>query len=208
MIDFGLYCDLQNELMHNNSKSDINLWAMSFAENNGNSDVFSSLIDNCDEEKIKKLIDYFEPEAPVQKLLQARLKELRKKEPIIENNYDEYKEIAKPKQSFYQYLVDLMLSKGYLTDPDFYNYIGMSRQTFAKMKNKDSVSRDQALLMAVGLELNYSEAVDFLSNAGITFRLSDNREAVISHIMRTKKYTLYEVEDILFCLGLKPLMNI
>lgn len=204
MIDFGLYCDLQNELMDNS----VHLWAMSFAENNDNCDVFSSLIDNCDEEKIKKLIDYFEPEASVQKLLQARLKELRKKEPILENNYDEYKEITKSKRSFYQYLTGLMLSKGYLTDSDFYNYIGMSRQTFSKMKIKDSVSRDQALLIAVGLELNYSEAVDFLSNAGITFRLSDNREAVISYIMRTKKYTLYEVEDILFCLGLKPLISI
>ena len=208
MIDFGLYCDLQNELMNNKSKNDIHFWAMSFAEGNDKNDVFLSLLKDCNEEKLKKLIDYFEPDAPVQKILQNKLKEIKSKEAIVEDDYDEYRKITKTKMSFYLYLVDVMRSKGYLNDSDFYNYIGMSRQTFAKLKNKDAASRDQALLMAVGLELDYLEAIDFLSKAGITFRPSDDREVVISHIMRTKKYTLYEVEDILFCLGLKPLMSI
>jgi len=208
VIDFGLYCDLQNELLKNKSKNDIHFWAMSFAEGNDKNDVFLSLLNDCNEEKLKKLIEYFEPDAPVQEILQNKLKEIKFKEAIVEDDYDEYRKIAKTKTSFYLYLVDVMRSKGFLNDSDFYNYIGMSRQTFAKLKNKDAASRDQALLMAVGLELDYLEAIDFLSKAGITFRPSDDREVVLSHIMRTKKYTLYEVEDILFCLGLKPLMSI
>lgn len=207
-MDFGLYCDLQNELVQNKSKNDIQFWAMRFVEGDDENDIFLQLINECDEEKIKKLIDYFEPDAPVQKILQNKLKEIKSKETIEEDNYDEYRKIVKTKTSFYLYLVDVMRSKGYLNDSDFYNYIGMSRQTFGKIKKKDFASRDHALLMAVGLELDYSEAVSFLAKTGLAFMTSDDRETVISHIMRTKKYTLYEVEDILFCLGLKPLMSI
>ena len=110
-MDFGLYCDLQNELVQNKSKNDIQFWAMRFVEGDDENDIFLQLINECDEEKIKKLIDYFEPDAPVQKILQNKLKEIKSKETIEEDNYDEYRKIVKTKTSFYLYLVDVMRSK-------------------------------------------------------------------------------------------------
>lgn len=111
--------------------------------------------------------------------------------------------------SFYSYLHKKILEKGFRTDADFYNYIGMLRQTFGKMKKRDAnVSREHALLIAVGLGLDYDEAVEFLSYAGHTFRHSDMREQVISYVMKTRKYDLMLMEEILMVFGLEPLTDI
>ena len=103
--------------------------------------------------------------------------------------------------------MDIMSSKGFDSDSAFYNHIGMSRQTFAKIRKTNYVSRNHALLMSVGLELTYLEAVDFMENAGYSFRKTDSRESIITYVMRNKKYTLSSMEEILFSFGEKSLIE-
>ena len=111
--------------------------------------------------------------------------------------------------SFYEYLKKKIREKGFASDSAFYNYIGMSRQTFGKLKKKNaSVSRNHALLIAVGLKLDYDEAVEFLSYAGYVFKPSSTREQIIAYVMKTREYDLMLMEEILMIFAQEPLTDI
>lgn len=213
MLDFGLYCDLMHDVAFKKEKytqENFIALASKFAEEKEGQDVFFTLINSCNKKDIEQLINYFDPDAPVQKLLAKKLDEISKEEnkkELNENDVIEYKKLTRIKPSFFNYLADLISQKGF-TEPDFYNYIGMSRQTFAKIRKNDTISRNHILLMAVALELDYKQAVDFLGKAGFIFQPYDNREAFISYVMRNKKYTLESMEEMLFFMGEKPLMSV
>lgn len=224
MVDFELFCEIKEylnvfEITTQAVDENISLkqidntigFSGSFLNSDKESDetAIITLIDSCNKEMIQRLITYFDSEAPIQKLLNKRLSELSStQENEIEiGNF--LKSESKNSQSFYQYLTVCLEKSEFKTDADFYNYIGMSRQTFSKIrKNNAVISRDNALLMAVGLRLNYSEAVDFLNNAGYAFRKGNRREAIISYVMKNKKYDLWEMEEILLSFNEKPLLDI
>jgi len=202
MIDFSLYCDIHNTYLTDKKTS----FSM-VVENQYDDNAVITLLKKCDISTITHLIDYFDENAPIQSLLKSRLDELQ----IDEKKFDIQEAVDSSKKrnrSFYQYLVNVMNSKGFDSDASFYNHISMSRQTFAKIRKTNYISRNHALLMAVGLELTYLEAVDFMENAGYAFRKTDSRESIIAYVMRNKKYTLFSMEEILFSFGEKPLMEI
>lgn len=211
MIDFGLFCDIKKHLekaaLHKRMSFDKKAILM-LAEDETGTDAVAELIKNCDIKSVQNLMSYFEKNAPIQTLLRARYKELKSYEE--QENINEYiaKELKKT-ENFYIYLCSLIESKGFKTDADFYNYIGMTRQTFAKIRKKGArVSRNHALLMAAGLKLNYNEAVEFMAKAGYVFRTDNTREVIISYVMRNKKYDLTELDEILISFGESPLMDI
>lgn len=214
MIEFDLFCDIKkyvkmskaisgNMLSH---KAKRMLYGAALGGGDNSDAVIMTLISSCNYEMTKRLVEYFDSEAPIQELLHKRLAELEGSEDRKEDIGSYLRGQKRKNTSFYQYLVTWMQKKGYETDADFYNHIGMSRQTFAKVK-KHGVSRNHALLMAAGLGLNYAEAVDFLDNAGYTFRKDNRRDAIISYVMRNQKYTLYDMDDILVSFDEKTLAS-
>ncbi len=200
MLDFGFYCDLSEYISE---------YRKNIATALGNSCMFISpspmeneqamiaLINCCDIKTLNSLVDYFDNDHPIQDLLMKRKQELSGGK-CSENLSCE---IKRSKGSFYLYLCNLMEKKQFLTDADFYNHINMSRQTFAKIRNTDMISRNHALLMAVGLKLNYVEAVEFLSKAGYSFRETVTREVIISYVMKNMEYDLFRMEEILMDFG-------
>lgn len=201
MIDFSLYCDIHNTYLSNKQP----LFSM-IAENQYDDNAVITLLKKCDKNTLVHLIEYFDEGAPIQSLLKSRLKELDVDEE--QNDIEEVVSSSKKRnKSFYQYLVNVMSCKGFDSDSAFYNHISMSRQTFAKIRKTNYISRNHALLMAVGLELTYLEAVDFMENAGYAFRKTDSREAIIAYVMRNRKYTLYSMEEILYTFGEKSLIE-
>ena len=207
MIDFGLYCDIRNSMRKKRTSGNTVTFDM-VVEEQGDESAVVSLINGCDLNTVLRLTKYFDPAAPIQELLKSRLRVLRHEgEPDVIERF--IKNSKKKTTSFYQYLVQEMEKKGFHSDPDFYNHIGMSRQTFAKLRrNISGVSRNHALLMAVGLGLNYHEAVEFMENAGYAFRKNDTRESIICYVMRNRKYDLMSMEEVLAGFGEKPLMDI
>ncbi len=201
MIDFSLFCDIHNTYLTDKKAS----FSM-VVENQYNDNAVVTLLKKCDKTTLIHLIEYFDEGAPIQSLLKSRLDELN----IDEKQIDIEEAVISSKKrnkSFYQYLVNVMSSKGFDSDSAFYNHISMSRQTFAKIRKTNYVSRNHALLMTVGLELTYLEAVDFMENAGYAFRKTDSREAIITYVMRNKKYTLFSMEEILYSFGEKSLID-
>ena len=206
MVDFELFCEIDDYL--NNSLlvwtdtavagSTLKEKIIFYAQNafhikpTGSDDAFYALVYQCDQEELTDLMHYFEPDAPIQKLLQKRLQELQQfaKAPAAPKS---------AQKNFYEYLCEVIDQKGYQSDADFYNYAGISRQTFSKLRNQpEKVSREMALHLAGALELNYEQAEQLLSKAGYGFRSSDKREAIISYLMRNKKYTFSQLNELLF----------
>lgn len=206
MLGFDVYCDIRNGLHKEASlrRARVFEWIV---EEQDDENAVKALISNCDRKTVLRLIRYFNADAPVQDLLQNRLRELsaaRGEDAIAEY----VKQRKRSSESFYQYLTKLIDEKGFETDAKFYTSIGMSRQTFAKIrKSGNGISRNHALLMAAGLRLNYGEAVEFMSNAGYAFRKGDMRESIICYVMRNYQYDLMMMEEILIGFGEKPLMD-
>lgn len=160
-----------------------------------------NLINQCNSEMIEELMEYFDESAPIQKLLENRRKELSKEK---EKNLNSVVKTQKSSYPVYDVLIDEMKIKGYETDADLYNYIDMDRRVFGKFRKKGAtISRENALWFAVGFELNYPEAADFLAKLGYAFKYSDAREQLIAHVMRTRRYRFREMQSILYSFGFK-----
>lgn len=163
--------------------------------------VISRLISECNQEMIVELMDYFDKAAPIQQLLEQRLNELDKEnQKSIENVFIEEKKHT----YIYDILIEKMTEKSYESDAALYTYIGMDRRTFAKFRKKDAtISRESALWLTVGFELNYPEGKDFFGKLGYAFKQTDDREKLITQVMRTQKYKFKEMQSILYSFGFR-----
>lgn len=111
-------------------------------------------------------------------------------------------------ESLYCFLGRHMEAAGFTSDSGFYNSIGMSRQTFSRLRYRDNIfSKQNILLIAVGLGLGYKDAVELLRLAGYSFRPEDKRDIILTYIFRNMSYDLPLVNEILEHFGQKPLAN-
>lgn len=108
-------------------------------------------------------------------------------------------------ESFYQLLTHMIKEKGYATDADYYNKLCFSRQTFSRLRAKDYVlSRENALWLTLGLAPRYQEGVRLLNAAGYALRSAVRRDYIISYVMKSGKYSLYELNCTLVDFGEEP----
>lgn len=226
LINFGLYCDIAKHLtMLSLNKTEINKHIISgiiykdflirnisknsqqhikhLTKRDENS-TFLSLIDQCDKQTLHELVEWFDKDAPIQKVLQKKIEEYEKI-PI----HKSYNESEHDSNAFFIFLCELIDNRGYNSDADFYNYAGISRQSFSKLRNQKNsrVSREMAIHLAVALELDYNNAKSLLNTAGYSLKSTSRREAIISYVMRNKKYTFQEMNEILFLFGEKTFLE-
>ena len=160
-----------------------------------------NLINQCNPEMIDELMRYFDESAPIQKLLDSRLQELNKTK---QEKFTVEVHEKKNMYPVYDVLIDEMNIKGYKTDAELYKYIDMDRRVFGKFRKKNaSISREYAFWFAVGFELDYPEAVEFLAKFGYAFKKTDDRESLIAYVMRTRVYKFREMQSILFSYGFR-----
>lgn len=198
MVSFSFFCEIEAYLERYENQRRCALRMAGLSESEAADDfVFLTLIDQCDAGALRQLMDYFDPAAPIQELLRSRLRFLDAHREAVPAKAPERRRDG----SFFLYLLDWITRKGYATEADFYNYAGISRQRFSKLRRDDgAVSRELALHLAVGLELNYEESAAFLQRAGYSLKPANRREAIISYVMRNQKYTFAQMEEILYLL--------
>lgn len=218
LLSFSEYCEISGvmkernnnnayDLSNNNDlspKLDMNVLRMKamFLTGQGQIDAVTYLINQCNSKMLKELMDYFDKDAPIQKLILKKLDELDRKD----NEKTEAIEFNKDNDQcgIYDILIEEMKAKGYERDSEYYNYIHMDRRIFAKFRQPGAeISRENALWLTVGFELNYLEGQEFLGKLGYAFRQTDARERLIAQIMRTRKYTFSQMQEILFCFSFK-----
>ncbi|MBQ7372555.1 MAG: macro domain-containing protein [Blautia sp.] len=116
--------------------------------------------------------------------------------------------IGKKDETFQQMLLRLITEKG-LTNAQAYKRANQDKKLFSKIKNDVNYQpkKKTVLAFALALELNMDETRDLLARAGYAFSPSSNFDKAIQFFIETKEYNIYEIEIILYDLGLESLCN-
>lgn len=89
-------------------------------------------------------------------------------------------------------------------DSEVYKRAGISKQTFSKFR-KDihyQPKRDTAIQMCIGLKLNLDKTIDLLSKAGFGLSAASERDLVIKYFIENRKFNIYDINEVLYDLGL------
>lgn len=185
-----------------------------FAKSNAamsDAELLMAVLQRCDDKVLAKL----EEEFKAQSRLAGLIKQFRGRQQKVSVHDDNTimsiaKMLEESEQSgnvLYKEICVLMEKKGYKTDSEFYNAISMSRQSFARIRNKSkSIGKHTILWIIVGLQLDYNDGSRLLEIAGYSFKGTDKRDVIISYILKNvSDYTLDNVNDILYDFNVKTL---
>ncbi len=108
---------------------------------------------------------------------------------------------------FSETLVSMILASGESFSA-VYKRANVTKQLFSKIRNnKDySPSKQTALAFALALKLNMKETQRFIARAGYVLTHSSRFDLVIEYFIRSKKYNIIEINQVLFELDL-PLIG-
>lgn len=110
-------------------------------------------------------------------------------------------------ESFEKYLQKLINKKG-LKNSQVYAAANISKQYFSKLlKGKVKPSKEKVLALAIGLNLNLDETVDFLRIAGYALSPISQTDTIVEYFIRNKDYNVLKIDIVLFDYGLEPLSN-
>ncbi|MCR5100732.1 MAG: macro domain-containing protein [Butyrivibrio sp.] len=111
------------------------------------------------------------------------------------------------KDSFEKHLQKLINKKGF-KNSEVYAAANISKQYFSKLlKGQVKPSKEKVLALAVGLQLNMDETVDFLKLAGYALSPISQTDAVVEYFIENKDYNVLKIDIVLFDYGLDPLSN-
>lgn len=107
--------------------------------------------------------------------------------------------------SFEKHLQKLINKKG-LKNSEVYAAANISKQYFSKLiKGQVKPSKEKVLALAVGLQLNMDETVDFLKLAGYALSPISQTDAVVEYFIEHEDYNVLKIDIVLFDYGLDPL---
>lgn len=177
-----------------------------------NAEFIESILEYCPEDKYDDMIAEYGEDSVIGQIIRKKRakkyqdellsKSIEDMESVIEKTLISSLRYDNP---FYQVVCQYIDEKGYKSDADFYNFIGMPRQLFARTRNPEAnLSKKTALWIIIGLQLNFKQATSVLSLAGFAFKKNDKRDAILSYILRNTKYTIFEVNEILYHFNVEP----
>ncbi len=112
--------------------------------------------------------------------------------------------------SFHDRLLEIMRIKK-VRDPEVYKKIKMEERTFNKVKNakpEDSISYNNAVMIAFGLELTFEQMVKFINFAGKGFKNHSTQDKIVREFFENRHYKIFELNDKLAKKGEKILLEL
>lgn len=96
--------------------------------------------------------------------------------------------------------LSIWLERRQIRDSTLYKSIAMSKQTFNKIINGKTERPNQktVMLLAIGLQLNIDETLDFMGVVGYTFSTSSKFDLIVRYFIEEKNYQLSHIESTLF----------
>jgi len=123
--------------------------------------------------------------------------------PIDEVNADLYQTLE---MTFVDKLLDYISEKN-LKDTQVYKAAHMDRKLFSKIASKRDYtpSKDSCLALCFALHLSLDDTKDMLQRAEHALTHSNKRDIVIEYLIQEQVYDLFEVDEVLYRLGMKTL---
>ena len=180
--------------------------------NMSDSELLLAVLSNCGESTLNRLIDTFGAQSRLSDLINEKIRKTPPdgtEDSAIRSIGQMLAESKKSGNRLYKLLCGYMEEKGYATDAEFYKSIRMPRQIFARIRDVNkTLSKQNILLIIVGLGLNYPQAVEFLHEAGYSFRPTNKRDIILSYLFQHMTYDLDQVNEILDYFGEKTLIDV
>ena len=89
--------------------------------------------------------------------------------------------------------------KGYVRDSDFYRGLGITRQTWSKMKEPGyHPKKTTAVAVALRLMLSLDETSELLVKAGYSLSHSIRFDVIIEFCILNQIYDIFQVNELLF----------
>lgn len=145
------------------------------------------------------------PKAPMRPAMPAApTAKAARKDAAVPNDLDDY--LGRVEQGFTAHLLDLLREKGE-KDSTVYHRSGMSRQLFNKIINTPDYrpTKNTALQLAVGLELDVAGTQKLLGKAGYALSRSSKSDLVVEYFLRRREYSIVAINMALYDCGL-PLL--
>lgn len=100
--------------------------------------------------------------------------------------------------SFAKCLWKHVQNKG-LSDVEVYKRANLDRRLFSKIRNDKTYkpSKNTAMALVIGLELNMDEADDFLKQAGFALANCNKEDVVIKYFIEHQKYDIFLINEVL-----------
>lgn len=140
---------------------------------------------------------------------QASLIREKKAIPFEEVHEEELSQISLNLMESFQCMLFRKIDESGMKDPEVYKKANIDRKLFSKIRSKSDYtpSKNTAIALGIGLELNYIEMQEFLGKAGYTLSRSILMDVVIEYCLENKIYNIYKINEILFeecgeCLGM------
>lgn len=178
------------------------------------SELLLAVLKNCDEEVLLGLEKEFGKKSKISEIIREKILHIsgsksENTEEAITTLESMLKESEKANNKLYSLICQYMGERGFESDADFYNSISMSRQNFARIRNKSAnIGKETVLWIICGLGLNYLQAYQVLSAAGYAFKSSDKRDVIISYIAKNiDGYNLDLVNDVLYHFGVRTFFD-
>lgn len=100
--------------------------------------------------------------------------------------------------SFAKCLWKYVQDKGF-SDVEVYKRANLDRRLFSKIRNDKTYkpSKNTAMALVIGLELNMEEADDFLKQAGFALANCNKEDVIIKYFIEHQKYDIFLINEVL-----------
>ena len=114
--------------------------------------------------------------------------------------------LAQVDESFAQLLLR-KIDERQMTDADCYKRANIDRRLFNKIKNNPAYkpSKQTVLAFTIALEMSPDEAKELLERAGFALTHASKTDIVVEYFLKTRRYNIMDVNQVLFQLDLQPL---
>ena len=125
-----------------------------------------------------------------------------------QSNIDEFINIVKDKQTFSEYLFNLIDESGE-SDADIYNRAGIDRRLFSKIRSNTDYqpSKNTIFALAMSLKLDHTKTSRLLNKAGYEFSNNKLTDIIIMFCIENHIYDLYQVDSFLVEYTQKPIAS-
>lgn len=169
------------------------------------------MLDSCVKPSISAMDDFPAPNASIHResIIEKATSIFKKESVSSSKKRRSIDDIMKEQEETFSEMLLRLIKQKDMTNKEAYTKANQDKKLFSKIKNNPDYQpkKKTAMAFALALELNLDETKDLLARAGYAFSPSSKFDQVIQFLIEEQMYDIYDVEIVLYDLGLGTLCN-